>query len=244
MNATEEPRRKKVLMVVANPATSPVTEWPVGFWWSELTHPYFVFEEAGCHIDIRSPSGGQVEADGFSDPEHESGYSASDFVSLGFKRSPAHAKLLEQTRSIEGLSPADYDAIFVVGGQAPMVNYVGNAGMQKLVAGFFEAGKATALVCHGTCLLLETRLSDGTVLSDGRLWTGFADSEERAVEAAVGRKIQPFWIESEARRLGNSLFAVAPAFRPFAVRDGHLITGQQQFSGTEAARKVLEVIGR
>ncbi len=33
-------------------------------------------------------------------------------------------------------------------------------------------------------------------------------------------------------------------FRPFAVRDGNLVTGQQQFSGAEAARLVIEALGR
>ena len=38
---------KRILMIAANPATSPTTGWPVGFWWAELTHPYWVFTEAG-----------------------------------------------------------------------------------------------------------------------------------------------------------------------------------------------------
>ena len=30
---------KRVAIVIANPAVSTTTGWPVGFWWSELTHP-------------------------------------------------------------------------------------------------------------------------------------------------------------------------------------------------------------
>jgi putative intracellular protease/amidase len=37
---------------------------------------------------------------------------------------------------------------------------------------------------------------------------------------------------------------VDQAFRPFAVRDGLLVTGQQQASGAEAARLVIEALGR
>jgi hypothetical protein len=36
----------KVLMVIANPAVSTTLGWPVGFWGSELTHPYYAFREA------------------------------------------------------------------------------------------------------------------------------------------------------------------------------------------------------
>ena len=35
-----------------------------------------------------------------------------------------------------------------------------------------------------------------------------------------------------------------PCFSPFAVRDGLLITGQQQVSGTAAAELVIEALGR
>ena len=39
-------------------------------------------------------------------------------------------------------------------------------------------------------------------------------------------------------------FVVDQMFRPFAVRDGLLVTGQQQNSGAAAARLVIEALGR
>ncbi len=235
---------KRILMVAANPSTSTVTGWPVGFWWAELTHPYQVFAEAGYTVEIRSPEGGRLVADGYSDPEDQSGYSAHDFVSLGFKHSKAHAALLEDTQSLDGVEPADYDAIFLVGGQSPMFTFRGNTALQTLVAAFYEAGRPTGLVCHATCLLLEARLSDGELLVKGKSWTGFANSEEQFADSFVGQRLQPFWIESEARDLPGTHFIVEQAFRPFAVRDGHLITGQQQNSGAAAARLLVEALGR
>src|SRR5262249_11156841 len=62
-------------------------------------------------------------------------------------------------------------------------------------------------------------------------------------DAFVGRKIQPFRIEDEARKLTNTNFIVGPRFSPHAVRDGILITGQQQYSGAAAARLVIEALG-
>ena len=243
-NVTTPERRKKVLMVVANPATSPTTGWPVGFWWAELTHPYWEFTEAGYEVEIRSADGGTLQADGFSDPEDASGYAAADILSLGFKTSVTHAALLRDTRSVADVEVADYDAVFFVGGQSPMVTFRGNTALQSLVARFFEAGRITALVCHATCLLLETRLASGDLLVKGRTWTGFATSEEQFADAFVGQRIQPFWIEDEARALPETNFVVDQRFRPFAVRDGVLVTGQQQFSGAAAARLVIEALGR
>jgi len=236
--------RKKILMVVANASTSRTTGWPVGFWWAELTHPYWTFTEAGCEVEIRSPDGGDLSADGYSDPEDASGYSAHDILSLGFKKSPRHLALLKDTRSVEEVDPAGYDAIFFVGGQSPMITFRGNSGLERLVARFYEAGRITALVCHATCLLLDTRLSGGELLVKGRTWTGFASSEERFADGFVGKRIQPFWIEEEARKIEGTNFVVDQMFREFAVRDGLLVTGQQQYSGAAAARLVLEALGR
>jgi putative intracellular protease/amidase len=231
-------------MVAANPGVSPTTGWPVGFWWAELTHPFWEFTEAGYEVEIRSPLGGALTADGYSDPEDASGYSAHDILSLGFKKSATHTALLADTKSISGVKPSDYDALFVVGGQSPMITFRGNTAVQSLVARFYEAGKVTALVCHGTCLLLETRLSTGALLVEGKTWTGFADSEEQFADSFVGKRIQPFWIEEEARKMSSTNFVVGPRFRDFAVRDGNLVTGQQQFSGAAAARLVIEAVGR
>lgn len=52
---------KRVAIVLSNPAISTTTGWPVGFWWSELTHPYFVFTEKGYEVEIFSPRGGKCE---------------------------------------------------------------------------------------------------------------------------------------------------------------------------------------
>jgi putative intracellular protease/amidase len=244
VNVTNPDRKQKVLLIAANPATSPTTGWPIGFWWAELTHPYWAFTETGYEVETRSPKGGTLQADGYSDPEDASGYSAHDILSLGFKKSKAHAALLEETKSIDGVEVADYDALFVTGGQSPMVTFRGDAKLQKLVAEFYEAGKVTALVCHGTCLLLETKLSSGALLVAGKTWTGFANSEEQFADSVVGKRIQPLRIEEEARKIPGTNFVVDQRFREFAVRDGRLVTGQQQYSGAAAARLVIEALGR
>jgi putative intracellular protease/amidase len=234
---------KRVLMVASNPSTSAQTGWPIGFWWAELTHPWWEFTERGYRVTIASPAGGAIVADGFSDPEDASGYSAHDLISLGFKRSPAHRALVEDTVPLADVSADDFEAIFLVGGQAPMYTFAEDQALHRWVAAFHEAGKVTAVVCHATCVLLRVRTSDGRLVVEGRTWTGFADSEERYADELVGQRIQPFWIESEARRIPDTNFIVNGRFKPHAVRDGNLITGQQQYSGAAAARLVVEALG-
>jgi putative intracellular protease/amidase len=235
---------RTVLMIAANPAVSPVTGWPIGFWWAELSHAWHEFTAAGYEVTICSPQGGALQADAWSDPEHESGYSAHDILSLGFKQSPRTRALIADTPALATFTPGAPDAIFIVGGQAPMVNMIDDGALHSFVARHYESGGITAAVCHGTCVLLRTRLSDGTLLVAGKTWSGFANAEERYAESAAGQKIQPFWIEDEARKIPGTNFITAGLLAEFAVRDGNLITGQQQVSSAAAARKVVEALGK
>jgi putative intracellular protease/amidase len=61
-------------------------------------------------------------------------------------------------------------------------------------------------------------------------------------DRAVGRRVMPFRIEDEARDMGGN-FVVGGLFRAFAVRDGNLITRQQQYSGAKVARLVISSLG-
>lgn len=58
---------------------------------------------------------------------------------------------------------------------------------------------------------------DGRLLVDGKTWTGFANSEEQYADAFVDKRIRPFWIENEARKLVGANFIVSGRFRTHAV---------------------------
>jgi putative intracellular protease/amidase len=152
--------------------------------------------------------------------------------------------MLANTRKLTDVNPTDYAAIFLVGGQGPMYTFKGNAALQKLFVSFYEAGKPSAAVCHSTTLLLEAKKSSGELLVKGKTWTGFADAEEDYADKAVGMKIQPYRIETEARKIQGTTFKVAAPFSSYAIRDGNLITGQQQNSGSAAAEMVVELLSR
>ena len=243
LNVMDPDQPKRILMVVANPSVSKQTGWPVGFWWAELTHPYWEFRERGYEIDIVSPQGGDLVADSWSDPRDESGYSAHDLLSLGFIHSKPHVSLIQGTRPLAEVDAGGYEAVFLVGGQSPMLTMADDSELHGWVARFYESGKLVTIVCHATCVLLRTTLSDGSLLVSGKTWTGFASSEEKFADDFVGQKIQPFWIEDEARKIEGTNFIVDGAFKAHAVRDGRLITGQQQYSGAAAARLTIEALG-
>ena len=233
---------KRIAIIASNPSVSRQTGWPIGFWWSELVHPYWEFTQHGYEVDVYSPDGGNLEADNWSDPRDESKYSAHDLISLGFLSSPEHAKLVADSKPISQLNLTDYDAVLFVGGQAPMYTFYNDERVHSLVAQVYKAGKVTAVLCHATCILLKAKL-DGRLLVEGRTWTGFANSEEQYADEYVGKRIQPFHIEDEAKKISGTNFIVSGRFKAHAIRDGNLITGQQQYSGSAVARLVIEALG-
>jgi putative intracellular protease/amidase len=242
VDVTHGARRPRVLMVVANPGVSTTLGWPVGFWAAELFHPFHEFVARRYDVAIASPEGGPVEVDAMSDPRDESRWSADDLISMGALNTPEIGALLAATPALRDLDPDDFDAVVVCGGQGPMFQFRDHADLQRAIAAFFEAGKPTAALCHGTCALLDVRLSDGSRLIEGRTMTGFANVEEDYGDAAVGKTIMPFRIEDEARARGAN-FVQAGLFKAFAIQDMNLITGQQQYSGRKVAELVIRALG-
>jgi putative intracellular protease/amidase len=250
-NAVHPKHPKRVAIVIANPATSTTTGWPVGFWWAELTHPYYVLHEAGYEIEIFSPDGGPCVADNMSSPHDPSGYSSSDLITAGFMAMKDLMALVENTRPLDQLEAARFDAILVAGGQSPMFTFERAHHLQRTFVEFYESGKIAAVLCHGVALLRYAKLSNGEYLAKGKTVTGFANVEEDFADNAVwdmqllsrDKHLMPWRIEDELKKLGAN-YVQAGLWRGFAVRDGNLITGQQNFSGEETARLLLETLGR
>ncbi len=235
-------RRPKILMIVANPTTATTTGWRVGFWASELTHPYYAFRHARYDVVIASPSGGRVEVDTLSDPRDESKWSAEDLISMGFLNTPELVALLEDTPKLADLDLTAFAAVVVCGGLAPMFQFRDNMDLKKTIAAFYEAEKPTAVLCHGVSALIDVRLSDGSYLVQGRTVTGFANVEEDFSDQAVGKRVMPFRIEDELRKRGAN-YVQGGLFKAFVVRDGRLITGQQQYSGAKVGEAVIAALG-
>lgn len=232
--------KKKVLFIVSNPAT--LKGFPVGFFAEELTRPWFDFVSAGYEVSLASPRGGKVEYDGFSDPENPLTQYPHDLVTIGFTHHATFGPMLENTLPIAEVDPGSYDAVCVAGGGGPLVSFKDDTALHRLIATFWEQGKVVGLICHGTCLLLWTRLSDGTLLADGKTWTGYPDSEEQMMDAALGMKVNAYTIEAEAKKNPRTAFESSAPLAPFAIRDGRLITAQQQHSTALFSQLVIEAL--
>lgn len=250
VNVVNAERKKRVAIVIANPSVSTTTGWNVGFWWSELTHPYYEFTEKGYEVEIFSPEGGRCEPDAMSDPRDPSGYSTSDLISMGFIHTPGLSSLIESTGKVADIDADRFDAIVVAGGQAPMFTFESAVDLHRKFVEFYEKRKIAAALCHGVSILKFARSSSGEYLAAGRTVTGFANVEEDYADEAVwsfgmlerGTSIMPWRIEDELKAIGAN-FVQAGMWRGFAVRDGNLITGQQNFSGSETAKLIIAALG-
>ena len=233
---------KKVLILVANPTTATTVGWPVGFWAAELTHPYYELTQRGVEVTIASPDGGKVEMDALSDPRDPSKWSSEDLITMGFVNTPELMALLESTPKLSDLDLDEYDAIMIAGGLAPMFTYRERDDVHDAIRRFYESEKPTAIYCHGTAALVDVKLSDGSYLVEGKTVTGFSNQEEDYSDSFVGQTVMPFRVEDLLKQRGAN-YVQGGLFKAFTVRDGRLLTGQQQYSGRKVAQMLIEVLG-
>jgi putative intracellular protease/amidase len=122
--------------------------------------------------------------------------------------------------------------------------------VHKKFVEFYEAGKIACALCHGVAILRYAKLSNGEYLAKGKTVTGFANVEEDFADEAVwsmgllpkDKHVMPWRIEDALREIGAN-YIQAGLWKGFAIRDGNLVTGQQNFSGSETAEVVIQALG-
>ncbi|GLU40840.1 type 1 glutamine amidotransferase domain-containing protein [Pseudomonas sp. NBRC 100443] len=225
---------KRILHVVSNVAHYADPTDPTGLWLSELTHAYDVFADRGYVQRIVSPKGGvtPLEPRSLKWPNRDASAKA-------WLADDAHRALLANTAKPGDIDPADFDAIYFTGGHAVMWDFPDDAGLQRLTRAIYERGGIVASVCHGYCGLLNTTLSDGSLLVAGRRLTGFSWREE--ILAGVAKKM-PYNAEEQMKRRGARYEKALLPFVPKVVVDGRLVTGQNPQSAKVTALRVAELL--
>ena len=225
-------RTASILHVVSNVSHFGDTSEPTGLWLSELTHAYDLFAERGFTQKIVSPKGGLCPLE-----PRALKWPLLDASTKAWLNDPAKMALPEQTASPDQIDPADFDAIYFTGGHAVMWDFPDSTGLQRLTREIWEGGKVVSSVCHGYCGLLNTRLSDGRLLVEGRRLTGFSWREE--VLAGVARHM-PYNAEAEMTARGARYTKALLPFVSYTVSDGRLITGQNPGSAKATAKAVAK----
>lgn len=222
-----------ILMVLTSHDQLGNTGLKTGFWLEEFAAPYYVFKEAGAKITLASPLGGQPPLDPKSDDP-----SAQTAATTRFKADVESTALLARTEKLATLNVADFDAVFYPGGHGPLWDLAEDKQSIALIEAMIAAGKPVAAVCHAPGVLRHTRNVDGTPLVGGKRVTGFANSEEDAVQLT---RIVPFLVEDMLKANGGD-YSKGPDWHPHVVVDGLLITGQNPASSELAAEKLLDLL--
>ncbi len=224
----------RILNVVTNVSHYDDPSHATGLWLSELTHAWEIFDGAGYEQTLVSPAGGHspLEPRSLKFPNY-------DKTAKAWRADPDRMALLDTTAAPDDIDSADFDAIFFTGGHAVMYDFPDSVGLQRITREIFERGGVVASVCHGYCGLLNTTLSDGSLLVAGRDVTGFAWQEE--VLARVN-KLVPYNAEEEMRSRGANYHKAKLPFVSYTVVDGRLVTGQNPGSAKETAQKVVSVL--
>lgn len=224
----------RILHVVSNVAHYADPGHPTGLWLSELTHAYDIFAQEGHDQRIVSPKGGASPLE-----PRALKWPLLDASARAWLNDPDRMRLLATTAAPGEIDPEDFDAIYFTGGHAVMWDFPDSDGLQAITRQIWERGGVVGSVCHGYCGLLNTRLSDGQLLVQGKRVTGFSWAEE--VLAGVAKHM-PYNAEAEMRARGALYQKALPPFVSFAVTDGRLVTGQNPGSAKAVAKRIAALL--
>ena len=105
----------------------------------ELEEPRKALEDAGATTEVISIHDGEIKGFDHFDP----------------------ANTVKVDRTVEEVSPDDYDALMVPGGVGNPDQLRGDQNAVAFVRGFHDAGKPMAVICHGPWVLVESGVVRG-----------------------------------------------------------------------------------
>lgn len=221
--------RNRILVVVTSFEKYPTINRPTGLWLGEAVHFVKKVEAAGYAVDYVSPKGGYTPIDPHS-------LEMAEPVDWEWYQDKAFMNRLGTTLAPSAVNPADYVAIYFVGGHGVVWDFPDNAELQAISRKIYENGGIVSSVCHGAVGLLNIKLSDGTLLIKGKRVTGFSNAEEKLAE--LDNHV-PYLTESEMLARGALYQKADKPWAVFAVEDGRVITGQNPASGGAVADLVI-----
>ncbi|MEP9364939.1 sulfatase-like hydrolase/transferase [Nocardioides sp. CN2-186] len=231
----QEAPGRRALVIATNHATLG-DGTPTGVFASELTVPYYYFEDAGMYVDVASPLGGVIPVDPMSmkpvlRTEADDRYLGDDIL---------HSKL-QDSLAIADVDVTDYDLVYLAGGWGAAFDLGDSEPLAAQMTAAAAAGLVMGGVCHGPLGLVNATTPEGRPLVEGRRVSAVTDKQVRELKITS----TPKHPETELRKAG-ALFESSTRFRdPFAnhwVVDGNLVTGQNQNAGPMVAREMVRLV--
>lgn len=224
----ETKMKTKILIIVSNANVIGPNNRRTGIFLPEVAHPYAEFNQANYQIDFASLTGDTPYLDALN--------LADDPDNLKFLTGKGW-EAMQKARKLSEVNVDNYDAVFVPGGLAPMVDMPENELLKSVIIKTYERNAVVGAVCHGPVALLNAKLSDGTYLVSGKNMTSFTDEEENAYAIAD----VPFLLETALTEQGAKFHAATP-WSDHSIADGNLVTGQNPASAKGVAEKMIRIL--
>ncbi|MBA4105224.1 MAG: type 1 glutamine amidotransferase domain-containing protein [Pirellula sp.] len=215
----------KVLIIVSNAYAIGPRHRRTGNFLPEVAHPYAEFDRAKYQIDFASLSGDTPFLDALN--------LANDPDNLSFLVGNGWASM-QKAKKLSDVDTSPYDAIFMPGGLAPMVDMPEHPLLKQVIKETYERRAIVGAVCHGPVSLLNVRLSDGSYLLAGKNISSFTNEEEENYAKAD----VPFELETALTQQGAFFHKTSP-WQAFSIADGNLVTGQNPASAKGVAEKMV-----
>jgi putative intracellular protease/amidase len=219
---------KKILIIVSNATVIGPKHRKTGVFLDEVAHPYVEFDHAGYQIDFASITG---EVPGLDNLEAKEEAKNAEFLNGGGWNRMQH------NRKLEDVDVSVYDAIFMPGGLAPMVDFPENPLLKQVIKETYERNAIVGAVCHGPVSLLNVKLSDGTFLLKNKNVTSFTNEEEENYAKAD----VPFDLQTALTNQG-AIFHEATPWSSNSIVDGNVVTGQNPASATAVGQKIIALL--
>lgn len=220
--------KKKILIIVSNANTIGPNNRRTGSFLSEVAHPYAEFNKAGYQIDFASLSGDTPYLDALN--------LADDPDNLKFLTGKGWADM-QKAAKLSAVGTSTYDAVFVPGGLAPMVDMPEDPLLKKVIAETYERNGVVGSVCHGPVSLLNVKLRDGSYLVNGKNIASFTTEEEKNYAIAD----VPFDLQTALTSQGAIFHAAAP-WSANSIADGNIVTGQNPASAKGVGEKIVAIL--
>lgn len=225
---SETKMKKRILIIVSNANAIGPNNRRTGTFLPEVAHPYAEFDKAGYQIDFASLTGDTPYLDALN--------LANDPDNLTFLTGKGW-ETMQKAVKLSDTDVSNYDAIFIPGGLAPMVDMPENTLLKKVIKETYERNAVVAAVCHGPVSLLNVKLTNGNYLVNGKNITSFTDEEEKGYAIAD----VPFLLETALTKQGAKFHAAA-MWSAHSIADGNLVTGQNPASAKGVAEKMVVIL--
>jgi putative intracellular protease/amidase len=229
---------KRALIVATSHSTLGQDGKATGVAASELTVPFYAFQEAGMKVDIASPKGGSVPVDPMT-----TSWPIATNSDRRFMRDEEALHKLTHSLPIGEVDATDYDVVFLAGGWGAAYDLGQSAELGTLMTQANAKKAVIGGVCHGPLGLLQAKDTDGSPLVKGRKLTAVSDLQIKQ----LGIEVTPLHPEAELRKAGaiyEKKTAFKDIFATHVVVDGNIVTGQNQNSGAETAHRMMELVAK